>query len=102
MSAEDAITKKIGPLPAWAWAGSVVLLVLAFRYWQNRNADAVPVADRGTDLTAPANDPAVADPFGGGGFTGDGSGSGGFGDGSGDGTNTDLADTLGGILDGIT
>lgn len=101
-STGDAITQKIGPLPAWAWAGTVVVLILLFRHFHSA-ADPTtvdPNADPGTDLTDPSNDPSQAgDPFAGGGFTGSTGDVGSVGT---DPTDTGLNDVLGAISDTLS
>lgn len=39
---ENPLTRKIGPLPVWGWAGVAVLGILVVRYIQNRNSSATP------------------------------------------------------------
>lgn len=63
------ITRKYGPLPAWAWVLVVIGLYLAYQWWQGRNASsattgagtAAPVGgasgDSGTPTTTPTGTP---------------------------------------------
>lgn len=51
-----ALTRKIGPLPGWAWALIVVALAYGFYFWKKRGA-----AGAGTP-TSPATDPAAFAP----------------------------------------
>lgn len=77
-----ALTRKLGPLPAWAWAG---IAAVAFYIYQRRSGSTANT----TAVANPANVPAFGqDPFPitGGSGSGGGSNGGGSGSGGGDGT----------------
>jgi hypothetical protein len=50
---EAALTRKLGPLPAWAWGAGLGGGYLAVRWYRNRNADVTSATDTPTDSTLP-------------------------------------------------
>lgn len=58
----NVLTRKIGPLPGWAWAGIAVAAGVGYIWWRNRqNAAAAAATDTGTATTDPGVDQSATD-----------------------------------------
>jgi hypothetical protein len=56
-------TRKFGPLPLWAWMGLLLVAVLAYEYWKNRQASAASTNSNSTSTTAGTTDSSLIPQF---------------------------------------
>ena len=53
----NPLTKKLGPLPVWAWAALALLLVLGYLYYKNRKNSTSNTTSSGTTTTSDSQIP---------------------------------------------
>ena len=50
---ENVFTRKIGPLPMWAWVAIIGAVIVGWAYWKNRQSNQAAAGTTGSSATVP-------------------------------------------------